>query len=586
MSGFEIAGVVLSSLPLVISAFEHYAEGVATAKRFWMYKTELRKLLEAIKTERVIYRNTCEQLLTGVVAVDQMQDFLDNPGGELWHDSNVGNALRERLRDCHEVCIDNIRNMEKVMNKIMEKLKLGPDGKAQFSDPSAFKEEYRRLKFGISRSQYEGLLSDLRSYNQALAQLTDQSRDLEKTRGQSKSHSCPNFKALQIHARRLYTTIRSGWRCGCREHTVNLRLESRSQKVQKEEDVLEQIPFRVIFSYGTVSNSASAVTSSWQWKEADIRFIKDNPKCVPLSPFIGNNQTAVRNSNKKRRVCFDNIELPPRQTTIIETTHVPQPTPALNPTTNHIQDLCKAIATLQQQNGDNCMGYLLDELQRKYGIYLRDPPITCRQRWTTYSLKDILAQNSTVGRPLTKHDALKIAVHLASSVLQLYKTPWLVEDWGKEDILFIHRPGASLYDHPFVSCGFSHLRSSAEEMEWVSTGTSPYNVIRNQTLFTLGILLIELWYGKSMDDLKTTDDTNNRGTPNDAWCTANRLIKDNEIRDNAGFLYAEAIERCIWCDFGQRETDLEDEKFQKIVYERVVALLQKNLRQFTGEEFM
>jgi hypothetical protein len=30
MSGFEIAGVVLGSIPLIISALEHYAEGVST----------------------------------------------------------------------------------------------------------------------------------------------------------------------------------------------------------------------------------------------------------------------------------------------------------------------------------------------------------------------------------------------------------------------------------------------------------------------------------------------------------------------------------------------------------------------------
>jgi len=29
MSGFEIAGVVLGSLPLIISALEHYGEGVS-----------------------------------------------------------------------------------------------------------------------------------------------------------------------------------------------------------------------------------------------------------------------------------------------------------------------------------------------------------------------------------------------------------------------------------------------------------------------------------------------------------------------------------------------------------------------------
>ena len=67
MSGFEVAGVVLGSLPLIISALEHYAEGIATAKRFWRYKTELRSLILQVNTERGIFINTLEQLLTGIM---------------------------------------------------------------------------------------------------------------------------------------------------------------------------------------------------------------------------------------------------------------------------------------------------------------------------------------------------------------------------------------------------------------------------------------------------------------------------------------------------------------------------------------
>jgi hypothetical protein len=39
MSGFEIAGVVLGALPLVLHALEHYSDGVSPD--FWQGKAEL-----------------------------------------------------------------------------------------------------------------------------------------------------------------------------------------------------------------------------------------------------------------------------------------------------------------------------------------------------------------------------------------------------------------------------------------------------------------------------------------------------------------------------------------------------------------
>jgi hypothetical protein len=37
---------------------------------------------------------------------------------------------------------------------------------------------------------------------------------------------------------------------------------------------------------------------------------------------------------------------------------------------------------------------------------------------------------------------LGLAVKLASVLLQLYKTPWLKEVWGKQDILFVQQQAA------------------------------------------------------------------------------------------------------------------------------------------------
>jgi len=145
-----------------------------------------------------------------------------------------------------------------------------------------------------------------------------------------------------------------------------------------------------------------------------------------------------------------------------------------------------------------CLGYLLDSQKRKHGIYPVAVPNMCpQQHYMAYSLRQILADPTVTARRLTQQDKLRIAFHLSSSTLQLYKTPWLDEMWGKEDVCFVQVPGArsiSIYEHPYIN---RQLSSTANTVR-PQAQQPKFKIIRNQTLYNLGILLIELWYGKTM----------------------------------------------------------------------------------------
>jgi hypothetical protein len=104
-------------------------------------------------------------------------------------------------------------------------------------------------------------------------------------------------------------------------------------------------------------------------------------------------------------------------------------------------------------------------------------------------------------------------------------------------------------------------------------------VIRNQTLFTLGILLIELLYGTSIEELQSPRDVDCKNTPGVVWCTAERLV-DEEIEFQGGPLYLDAVRRCIRCDFDRKESNLDDEAFQQAVFDGVVTPLEKTLQRF------
>jgi hypothetical protein len=412
-----------------------------------------------------------------------------------------------------------------------------------------------------------------------LTSLTKQSLELEPSRGKLKSKQCPNFRVLQDYARSLYETLKSGLRCGCSGHAVKLRLESRTQRLQEGDDLLEHAPFRVIFTDESASASPQPKSCNyWKWTEADIRYIADQPVKVLLSNHAN---IAATTSKPLKLVRFTQIETQSSSSSITLVENSSSSNISRPP--EHIADLCTAVKVLGDNKHELCIGYLIDDVKRKHGIYPLEAPSGCdQQQWVAYSLRQVLSSHTNIGRPLRQHDKLRIAVDLASSVLQLYRTPWLDEHWSDNDVFFIHRPGvplSTLYEHPFV---YRRL-SSPCTIQPLDTQRAVGRVIRNPTLFTLGILLIELLYGKPIEELQTPQDQDCDGTPGVAWCTADRLIEE-EIEFEAGPRYLEAVRRCVRCDFNRKESSLDDEAFQQAVFEGVVTPLEKTLQQFLGRD--
>ncbi|XPS78885.1 hypothetical protein M3J09_010884 [Ascochyta lentis] len=568
MSGLEVAGVVLGALPLVISALEHYTNGIRDIKRYYRYKAELQSLIDGVRTQEVIFSDTLEQLLTGIVRADEMAAFIANPAAH----PDVDLRLRKRLREGYDTYFANVRGMETALAVMMVKLALGPDGK--FSDPSLFKQEYRRLKFSIGKRAYDDQLRDLRHYNDNLSQLTGKSLTLEPSR----RRSIPGFQTFQSYAKTLYYTLRSNLQCGCQAHPVHLRMERRSRSPPQQKDSSACVPFHVIFTHSTKSLAAPVP----YWKEAEIRQLEEAPIKAPQASATSQNSSAT---DTKRKVRFGSIELqfvrvPSGPVTKDAVVVGKVPTDATSRAQLvHIENLCSAIAQLPSQH-DTCVGYLVDDCQRKHGIYSRLTDCN-QQQWTTCTLDQILAGTASHLAPLGLRDKLRVAVDLASGVLQLHNTPWLSEDWKQSDVWFVHHPGlprSSIYEHPFVCRELSQIAVQQD----MGTSTKVYRVIRNRTLYILGIVLIELCYGKPMQALEEPDDVQCEGTPGISWCTADRLIRTKDLENHIGKRYADAVRRCVYCDFGVDEANLEDATFQQVVYQEVVEKLEVSLQHVEG----
>lgn len=70
-----------------------------------------------------------EQLLTGIVRIEQMADFVAGADNQAWQKQDVNDELKARLRGAFDVYVENVKGMEAALRKMMEKLVLDPEGK-------------------------------------------------------------------------------------------------------------------------------------------------------------------------------------------------------------------------------------------------------------------------------------------------------------------------------------------------------------------------------------------------------------------------------------------------------------------------
>jgi hypothetical protein len=174
---------------------------------------------------------------------------------------------------------------------------------------------------------------------------------------------------------------------------------------------------------------------------------------------------------------------------------------------------------------------------------------------------------------------------MGSTVLQLHSTPWL-EDWNKQDIQYLPEAESETAQsptspvQPYISRRFSSNKSRTSSVPSSKTISQAASFVRNETLFTLGIVLIELAYNKPIEDLYEKGD----GEPTLATTrqlTAVRLHK--QIHLQMGKQYQRAVVSCLFCDFGTdgSDADLKVPLFQRKVLEYIVLPLEEAMKYFS-----
>ena len=137
MSGAEIAGLVLASLPIAISFLEHYSEGVDTLKDYLRYGRTLKDLRTRLRIQHALYENTLKQLLLSELPKIQANSLFETSehlvDTKLWGSKDIEEKLQNKLGDQYITFMDVIAEMEGIMTKLMYKLDIDIQGKVCYS---------------------------------------------------------------------------------------------------------------------------------------------------------------------------------------------------------------------------------------------------------------------------------------------------------------------------------------------------------------------------------------------------------------------------------------------------------------------
>lgn len=115
MSGIEVAGLVLAVLPLFISAFEDYNEGLEGIVAFWKWERELPNCIRELRDQHTQYELNLKVLLLPMIPDAELAELLSNPIKERWKNAGIEKKLKHKLDAAYNTYMSQMKHVEKIM---------------------------------------------------------------------------------------------------------------------------------------------------------------------------------------------------------------------------------------------------------------------------------------------------------------------------------------------------------------------------------------------------------------------------------------------------------------------------------------
>ncbi|KAI1134856.1 hypothetical protein F5Y05DRAFT_193231 [Hypoxylon sp. FL0543] len=486
MSGFEIAGVILGAIPLLISALEHYKANKGILASFVKWDGQLDTLVERLEDQRLSFYFDILELLQGagvedVVSSDYVPEemcvsILFNMRNEAEIKEYFG-AMHDRFlkilgryERCLKIIVSKLTHIYRPPNVAKDDLAAiiaaNKPGKGLF----AFKQ---RVKFTIEKGSLKELIEELREDGLSLKIIIKGMKTQREYTAKQPPHDAEKlatiFERVQTNATPLFAMMCRVCICKCpTKHKVLIRLDNRMHP-QKGRSSLrrktnEQTIFSLVFEFEEYLQEALVRASEGEetWVE-DAEVGKQDATMklptVTFTPVMANPTRDDNGSDLKKAT--------------------------------KVTDIC------HQASKARSSGHILRLQLTRNDLHLLEGPSQSRRDVSTSMSLEELLQDGVQDRNARMNPKQKtlLALDIAASVLQLRQTRWFVSPFASKNIKFpLKKAGTSktAVPEPFVGQVMEEIPSKGSGVD--GGGPDP-----KTALLELAILLLETWHDKPLE---------------------------------------------------------------------------------------
>ncbi|CBF80266.1 hypothetical protein AN8302.2 [Aspergillus nidulans FGSC A4] len=614
VTGIEVAGLILGSFPLIISGLEHYGGAFESMKEWIRFRAEFAVFMNALCRQKIFFRQNIEDLLSSVVDSEyDMACMLDDPDNPGWKDPDLEWKLKKRLSGAHEYdcCMDIILSIHTVLGKLESKLHITGDQNHQRLQVAGvsfvrLEFEFRRFTYTLGKKRRQKLMGELEKSNEDTKRLLGNSDRLEPMRKKRTANLPRVFHQFRLQAASLHKAIARALRCTCRApHSVELLLSRGSENIESGlSSSIQGVKLHVYFPLisGRWAHTASHSSTSSMRYAAEVEMA-----CAPSSenqawePGFDDTSTAV--SVRSKSTTDPQHEKRGRKVSIVSSRKEAEASSSIPKDAVRILDICASLGSVQDtqpylgllhDGEDNC--HIVRTVGVSDGILsssriLQLVPLTTLLDMTPQpESHSIAAVHQIISAPplaiIPRQERLCIALTLARAVLQLQPGPWLKHTWSKNDVyLFQTKQGTIETQHPVLISHFA-IEQPAGPSETLTntpkavTGIASYQESRT-SLLSLGIIIMELWFGKGIETLPFRNQFLGPDGMNNEFTDFNTAQKwQEQTLEEGGVELHNITRRCIYCAFNAASQDLNNAEFRQAVYDDVAQGLQRILARY------
>lgn len=613
----DIAGLVLTVVPMVAQTFNGYAKAADALSTFKRYSNVVTNLKMKVTTHEAIFRNSSEDLRSTIErylstmnegqssdaeprTVDRLKTSLEACKKCLLEINDLLNIIRQKLEgfktEGNEIaaalpvsfqCYDSSSIRARVAYSHWILMWRQGKPSLQQNVKLSFKECSGRFKLAWSKTRIDETIDKLRGMvqdyhivsQQAIRFMIAINPNAERKPHQSnikwsyvtkEVESMEEFKIIRQASTKLYIALAKHWLCRTHDrHRVNIcSAKCSNDHCLSFEAVLavdgsDETNGPICIGVESVDSTADKTTvtmesattsSSKSFKGISGVF---EPMQINSGSAFSSDAEAVEQDNT--------VELNILESAQAKATDLMK-----------IQDFCQHF---QQQyetmkSGKHLLGYLSEITEQRFYSLDPDRRVSGRPR----SLADCVSSGKVLC-PLSRLDSVGIAASLATCILQFYSTPWLPRSWSSKNVTFFRKESSRTDD-------FSPLHFSVQLEQKVDKGkgvehTSVPSVaalggpsVRNDLLFRFGVVLLETGLARPWDDLRRemmeSRAIHQKSSDSSVDYHIADILAHTELLSHMGRKYSQIVRKCLGCDFGLGENNFDSEKLQAVFHRDVV----------------